>query len=179
MKTKQQLMMIGLVLFTIIIPGSVAYSLLDHMPADMEEQNDKEDTTGDHNDQDSTNETNDGITLEFSIDCCGDSDVDAYNRSQHGIQEVIWIDETTVQIIAGVSINCAAWIEGAGYRIHNNTIVLMYYVGKGPCLTYCSCGHSLRFTLSNLEPGDYEFELESVYNDYSDGFDLDFLDLIN
>ena len=55
MKTKQQLMMIWLVLFAIVIPGSVAYTLLGHMLEDMDEQNDTEDITDDHNDQDSTN----------------------------------------------------------------------------------------------------------------------------
>lgn len=106
--------------------------------------------------------------LEICEDCCDDVSVDPWNQSQLGIKEITWIDETTVYIRAYVSINCAYWIEGAGFRIYNNTINLTYYVGKGSMMAYCNCAHGLSFTLRNLEPGKYNFELEPTFIDHSE-----------
>lgn len=104
------------------------------------------------------------IVLGFHANCCGDVGFDPYNQSQLGIVEITWIDETTVHVIVYDSLNCAYWIEGAGFYIYNDTIHLVYYVGTtDPWVADCVCPHVLSFTLRNLEPIEYKFESEPVF----------------
>ena len=109
--------------------------------------------------------------MEFSNVSCDLEFIDPYNESQLGVKNITWIDETTVNIRAYISLNCAYWIEGAGFHIHNSTISLSYFVGRqkhgtGILMANCICAASLNFTLSNLEPGEYNFELEPLFNDH-------------
>ena len=120
--------------------------------------------------------TSSSIVLEFQGDCCNPESVDPWNESQLGIKEIIWLDNSTVFIQAYVSINCAFWIEGGGFYIHNNTITLVYYVGQEGFITEkgtefivmadCICAAGLSYTLSNLNSTDFVFELESSSRTY-------------
>ena len=138
----------------LIISGGIVYALFDSLENNAPKVK--------------TERTNGPFVLEFDNDCCDDVYVEPYNQSQLGIKEIIWLDNSTVSITAFVSINCAAWIEGAGFRIHNNTIYLVYYVGIGPYSAICNCAQGLNFTLKNLDHSDYNFELERTTTEYSE-----------
>jgi len=115
--------------------------------------------------------TDDPIILEFCDECCNEVYINPWNQSQLGIREITWIDDTTVFVRAHASINCAFWIEGGGFHIHNNTITLTYFVGRslhgsGILMAKCMCGVGLSFTLSNLDSSEYDFELEPIFVDH-------------
>lgn len=113
--------------------------------------------------------TNGSIILQFNVSECGVGDyADPYNQSQLGIKEVHWLDNTSASIKAYVSLNCDEWVEGPSYYIHNNTIHLTYYVGNHlPLTANCNCVHILRYTFSNLQSENYNFELaEPINNNY-------------
>jgi len=107
-------------------------------------------------------DTNSSIILEFHEACCDHESVDPWNKSQLGVKEITWLDNSTVFIQAYVSINCAFFIEGAGFHIYNDTINLVYYVGNEGKLAKCICAHGLIFTLKNFESKEYKFELEYI-----------------
>ena len=158
MKLKKKVMISTFMIIFVIISGSFAYALLDNTDKEIDMPN----TQGTNGEQSNTTKIDRPIILEFINDCCNDVYVDPFNKSQLGIKEITWINETTVNILAYVSTNCAYWIEGAGFHIYNNKISLTYYIGKTDLIAYCICAHGLSFTLSNLEPGEYNFELEST-----------------
>jgi len=122
------------------------------------------------------NESSESIILEFLEECCDPESVDPWNESQLGIKEITWLDNSTVFIQAYISINCAFWIEGGGFYVHNNTITLTYYIGQegfkteegleGLVMANCICATGLSFTLSNLNSTDFVFELESSSRTY-------------
>lgn len=105
------------------------------------------------------------IVLDFCEDCCDDENVDPYNTSQLGIQNITWINDTAVNIKAYVSINCAFWIEDVGFHVNEDTIFLTYYVHETPYMARCICAHGLSFTLKGLEKDEYNFELEPIFMD--------------
>ena len=162
MKLNKKVMIYGLVMVAVITSGSVAFALLDN----SNEETNMPNTQGTNDEQSNTNETDKPIVLKFYENCCGDVDINPYNQSQLGIKEIEWLDETTVYVRAYVTTNCAAWIEGAGFRIDNNTIYLVYYIGMGNIYAACSCAYGLSFTLENLEPGEYNIELEPTLIDH-------------
>jgi len=120
------------------------------------------------------NDTSDVISLDFITDCCIlGGDIDPYNRSHLGVKEINWLDNSTVNIIAYVSLNCAFWIEGGGFNLYNDIITLNYYVGSNYSieerngteyefciLANCICASRLNFTISNLNSKDCNFLLK-------------------
>ena len=113
------------------------------------------------------------FTLDFLTDCCDIEQVDPFNESELGIQNITWLNDSTVQITAYVSINCAFWIEGGGFNMYNNSITLNYFVGQNYSIdaingteydsylvANCFCVSYLSYTLSNIESKDYNFTLE-------------------
>jgi len=98
--------------------------------------------------------------LEFSFGEC-DQSISPYNTEEHGIKETKWIDNTTLEVKAIVSINCAEEIESGDFEIVGKNIVLVY---KSPlCEEICAdcmCAHEIKYNFSNLEKKDYTFELK-------------------
>lgn len=125
-------------------------------------------------DQEEQNDPSESIRLDFLTDCCiSGGDIDPYNQSHLGIKEINWLDNSTVNIIAYVSLNCGFWIEGGGFNIYNNTITLNYYVGMNYSiserhgteyeyyiLANCNCASCLNFTIGNLDLNEYNFTLK-------------------
>ena len=103
--------------------------------------------------------------MDFEVGEC-DGSVDPYNESKLGIQEVNWINEFTLEVIADVSVNCAEEILSGNFEKEGSKITLKYYVPDcfehGDGCAECLCGHRIICTFFNIENAEYEFELEEV-----------------
>ena len=103
--------------------------------------------------------------MDFYIGDC-DGSVDPYNESKLGIQEVNWINDFTLEIIADVSVNCAEEIQSGDYEKEASKITLKYLVPDcfehGDGCAECLCGHRIIFTFFNVENKEYEFELKRI-----------------
>ncbi len=104
--------------------------------------------------------------LEFSFKNCDES-VDPYNESNLGVQEINWLDETTLLIKAYIRINCGETIENGNYEIENGRLVLKYKSPLCDEITYycmdCNCAHELIYKFTNIEKKDYQLELKRIY----------------
>ncbi len=102
------------------------------------------------------------IVMEFASGPC-DPKISPYDSSNLGIKEITWIDNTTLQVKAYVSINCVEEIKNGDYDITDDRIILIY---KSPrCKDICAkclCAHELVYNFINLERKDYQFELKRV-----------------
>ncbi len=100
--------------------------------------------------------------LEFYASPCNMS-ISPYNKTNLGIKEIKWLNETTLQVKAYISINCAEDIQGGDYEIEGNQITLKYISPKcKEVCAECMCAHELVFKLFNLEKKDYKFELKRI-----------------
>jgi len=167
MKITKQVRKYGLVIIAIaLVVSTIGYSVaLSNLTTENGKDLEKEKTGEEQN------ESSESIILEFFEGCCDPESVDPWNESQLGMKKITWLDNSTVTIQAYVSINCAFWIEGGGFHIHNNTITLTYFVGRtlfgeGILMANCICSASISFSLSNLDSEEYTFELEPIYTDY-------------
>lgn len=98
--------------------------------------------------------------VEFSSGEC-DQSIDPYNSEEHGIKETSWLDDTTLQVKAIVSINCAEAIESGDFEISEEKITLVYNSPKcGEMCALCMCAHELEYKFSNVERKEYSFELK-------------------
>ena len=100
------------------------------------------------------------VELEFSVSEC---DMDPY-EDEEGVQETTWLDDTTLEVIVYVIINCAEEIESGSYELVNNTIKLKYTSPEcaiEDCVK-CLCGYELTYTFTHLEQEDYQFEIERI-----------------
>ena len=172
MKSIKQKKRIALVIIVIAIAvATICYSVIF---SDLTKENEEYLETEKVGEE--QNESSESIILEFLGEHCNPESVDPRNESQLGIKEITWLDNSTVFIQANVSINCAFWIEGGGFYVHNNTITLTYYIGQegfkteegleGLVMANCICATGLSFTLSNLNSTDFVFELESSSRTY-------------
>lgn len=102
------------------------------------------------------------IKLEFSSGSC-DFNLSRHPQSDLGIQEIKWLDDTTLQVKACVRINCGEKIEGGDYEMIGNKIILSYKspLCKELCMD-CMCDHGLTYKFTNLEKKDYQFELRRI-----------------
>jgi hypothetical protein len=100
--------------------------------------------------------------MEFTAGECSGS-VDPWNQTQMGVNETKWLDDTTLQVTAFVSINCAETVESGEYALAGNKLTLKYdYTSctvSGICAN-CICAHELAYKFTNLEKKDYEIELK-------------------
>lgn len=110
-------------------------------------------------------------TLEFLAGEC-DTSVDAYNKSELGIQETTWLDDNTLFVRTYVSINCAEEIKNiSDFEIKGDNLILEYTVirqkfEEGSYLVAdCICAHELNFTIKNIEKKEYNIELNYSFED--------------
>ncbi len=100
-------------------------------------------------------------TMDFHHGECG---VFAFNKSEIGINETIWLNNTSLCVKAYILINCGEIIENGSFQIVNNTISL-YYISPEcveECMD-CRCGMVLFYNFTNLEKKNYNFELMRLY----------------
>jgi len=109
--------------------------------------------------------TKQGITLEFSFSECN-GEYGPYDKIELGIQDINWLDSTTLEVKSKVNINCGEQIQEGDFEINDDLITLKYKVPDcfqtDSCLR-CTCGSDLIYEFSNLEQEEYEFELERIY----------------
>jgi len=107
-----------------------------------------------------TIESNEDISLNFSFSECG---VFSFDESDTGINETIWIDNTTLNVKANVLINCGEEIINGSYQLVDDKITLYY--NSPECVEECMdcmCGVVLYYNFTNLDKKDYQFELERI-----------------
>lgn len=115
---------------------------------------------------------NENIAVEFSSGDC-DEGVDPYNPQELGIKEKNWLDDSTLEVTAYVSVNCADVIEDGDYSIDGDKITLQYFSpdcfeSGGECAE-CMCAHELSYKFSKIVKKNYEFEIQRVYEADGDG----------
>ena len=99
--------------------------------------------------------------LEFSFRDC-DQFVGTETRGKLGVDEIQWLDNTTLLVKAFVSINCAEKMTSGSFEISGDTVTLKYHHTKCTECTSCECIHELTYRFTNLGRGDYQFKLSSV-----------------
>lgn len=98
-------------------------------------------------------------SLSFFSAPCIESDADPYSKEDLGIQEINWLNDTSVEIKTRVNINCGEDIEEGYHEIDGNNVKLMYATsGCNPCAE-CLCVSELNYKIDGLEKGEYNFEL--------------------
>jgi hypothetical protein len=111
-------------------------------------------------------ETDSGsIKLDFSVGGCDDTTLPGLTwQPDPGIQEVTWLDNTTLQVKAYSIIEClyrSNSITG-DYTISGDNILLTYSLPpvQGTAELYqCVCSRQLTYTFYNIPKKDYSFEL--------------------
>ncbi len=108
--------------------------------------------------------------LSFSVKSCDDlgqtetktleePHIDPYDPESLGVKEANWLDDTTLDIKAYVSVNCAETVKKGSYKIEDDKLVLEYIPsGCDPC-ALCMCVSELNYRFTNLEKRPYQFEL--------------------
>ena len=102
-----------------------------------------------------------GINLDFHHSKCG---AFAFNQSEIGINETLWLNNNSLCVKAYILINCGEIIKNGSFQIVNNTISL-YYISP-ECVEECiDCIWEvvLFYNFTNLEKKDYNFELIRLY----------------
>jgi len=102
-----------------------------------------------------------GINLDFHHSKCG---AFAFNQSEIGINETLWLNNNSLYVKAYILINCGEIIENGSFQIINNTINL-YYISPEcvkECMD-CMCGVVLYFNFTNLEKKDYKYRLMRLH----------------
>ena len=98
--------------------------------------------------------------LDFSAGPCDES-IDPY-ETDLGIEDVTWVDDTTLVVTAYVNINCAEEITGGDFKIYGDKIILEYTSPECETCTFCLCAHKLTYRFTNLEKKEYHFELSRI-----------------
>ncbi len=112
-----------------------------------------------------------GPKLDFSFEKCDsiieyDNETGSYTINwKDEINKTIWIDNSSLDILAHVTINCAECMAGGSYDIMNDTLVLYYNVKRTPMFAHCMCTHTLYYNFTNLEQKDYHFQLVEIIDD--------------
>jgi len=104
-----------------------------------------------------------GVGLAFRAERCDDT-LDAYNPENAGVKETTWLDDTTLEVVAYVSTNCAKNVESGDYSIEGSNITLRYYSPKcivGELCTSCYCLSRVVYRFTDLQREEYAFALES------------------
>jgi hypothetical protein len=96
--------------------------------------------------------------FEFSAGECNNS-LAAHDKAQQGIREINWLNDTTIQINAVVSINCANKIKGGDYNQDGNDLALKYKTSWSYFMASCMCAHELNYKISNIERKDYNITI--------------------
>ena len=112
--------------------------------------------------------------LSFSVKSCNDLEghlatetktfeqdpyIDPYDPESLGVKEANWLNDTTLDIKAYVSINCAETVEKGSYKIVENKLILEYIPsGCDPC-ALCKCVSELNYRFTGLTKRPYQFEL--------------------
>jgi len=79
-----------------------------------------------------------------------------------GVQDVTWVDETTLIVTVYVGINCAEEIEGGDFEIYDSRIILIYTSPMCETCTFCLCAQEMTYKFTNLEKKDYQFEIKRI-----------------
>jgi hypothetical protein len=88
--------------------------------------------------------------------------VTANQDSTLGIRESKWLDNSSLQVNALVSIKCGEKILGGEYELSENMIILKYRsprCNESTCADYM-CNYKLAYKFTNLKKKDYAFELK-------------------
>jgi len=99
--------------------------------------------------------------MNFSFTECGVFDFD---ESETGINETLWLNDTTLNVKVNILINCAEEITNGSYEIDDDILTLKY---KSPecipeeCMD-CMCGIVLYYNFTNLKNEDYQFQIERI-----------------
>ncbi|MFA6888999.1 MAG: hypothetical protein WC254_05900 [Candidatus Woesearchaeota archaeon] len=114
-----------------------------------------------------------GIVTDFTTEAC-DVSVDPYNLSNMGVQNILWINNSTVQISAYISINCADTLTEGKYVINENVIALSYTLNScqdtNRCMR-CSCAQKVVYTIYDIEKQEYMFTIKpSGYGEMIDEY---------
>jgi hypothetical protein len=94
------------------------------------------------------------IKFSASVDTCQDIIRDFRDR----IEEIKWMDKTTLVVKAYVISTCQNKIENIGYEFINDKIILQFQE-VGESMANCLCSHNITYTFTNLEKKEYKFEL--------------------
>jgi len=102
--------------------------------------------------------------LEFQFTKC-DLTIDPFNVSLLALQDVNWLDDSTLALKVNVALRSESTVLGASYRIINNTIALNY--NSSMCLVCAQsyCVRSLYYTITGLENKNYSFFIERTEED--------------
>ena len=109
-----------------------------------------------------------GIQLEFSAGGCGDDFVPSAGwKPEEGVKDVVWLDNTTLQVRGSVVLNCVFKSKdiASDYETSVDTITLIYITPIFSESVSCVCPHELIYTFYNLPKKDYFFDL--VHEEYS------------
>ena len=98
--------------------------------------------------------------LKFTAGPC-DETIDPYGTDM-GVKEVNWIDETTLEVVVYVNINCAEEIEDGDFQLFSGRIILQYTAPQCEECVFCLCAHRLVYRFTNLEKKEYLFEIERI-----------------
>jgi hypothetical protein len=99
------------------------------------------------------------IQFDFSAGQCDES-IDPLNENNLGVQEVTWIDDSTLEVTVIIVINCAEKIRGGKYEIRDNTIILKYDSPECEECVFCLCANRLTYRFGGIEKKEYYFTIE-------------------
>lgn len=101
-----------------------------------------------------------GPKLEFTVGLCDESISPL--ETNMGVQDVTWVDETTLIVTVYVGINCAEEVEGGDFEIYDSRIILIYESPQCETCTFCLCAQKMTYKFTNLEKKDYQFEIKRI-----------------
>jgi hypothetical protein len=99
--------------------------------------------------------------LDFSSSDCKDM---GYFKYIEGVRNVRWVDDSTIEILARVSLNCADSVKSGSYKIRGKRIFLDYSIDSSLFQATCLCNKDLIYRISNIERKDYEIILGGYEN---------------
>ncbi|MBU7032469.1 MAG: hypothetical protein HXS53_08050 [Theionarchaea archaeon] len=99
------------------------------------------------------------IQFDFQAGAC-DENIDPMDERNLGVQEVRWIDDTTLEVTAIITIKCAEKIRGGKYEIRDTTITLKYDAPQCEECVFCLCAHKLTYRFGGIDKKEYTFTLE-------------------
>ncbi|MFH1240448.1 MAG: hypothetical protein V1672_04490 [Candidatus Diapherotrites archaeon] len=108
---------------------------------------------------------NENVRMDFYAEPC-DQDINPYDESIPRVLETNWANNSTLEVMVRVAINCAESILSGDFEIEGNKIILSYestYCGDNEegC-TLCNCAHDLIYTFTNIAKKEYEFEISEI-----------------
>lgn len=89
-----------------------------------------------------------------------------FNFSELGIKETRWLNDSSLLVNIGVSVNCARRLVDGEISIDNSTLLLKYEItGEEGVLYKCQGYYDLYYVISNIKRGEnYNVELKPELN---------------